>query len=542
MEKIIIKTLIYNILIVLLGKIVISNPKVDKLGNSNGVVPFKIGHGYVLDNYHVFAHYINLNDIFQISTETTDTFNSLKTNLNISEFIIEQGLIKHKIMKISNNFKQINLNIRFRRGLINGLGFVVKQISGNLDNDDAIKYDTAINELKTNQKDISLTLNKQVSLNKLILDKMNNTYNNLIQHTNKMNSLIEQINNETNLLSRKLVVKMILDNIYFQLLEIEQQLNKIIDTITLSRNNIVNEQLIDLIDLHNMVKIIREIYPSSTIISFRELHSYYQFLNIKVFQIGTNINILIEFPLTTGKQYDFIEVLAIPNINKMILIPETHYVLFESEEIQLGTDVNCLKVEEQYLCKSHNLEQLKCNLWKIDNNCVYIKLGTISNMVEKLNENSLLIVPNQNVKIEYYCSNNRNLYNFKEPSILHIDLGCYVKYNGQIFLGNSSNFIKPLDIEVLQLQNTTNIIDTNIQLSKIKNQDFHELYQKAENIKQLNLDKKHIQYQMYSIPVIFIMLLFFCVILFIYRIKRVKTSVCKQMEPLVVHYNKSAPF
>lgn len=64
-------------------------------------------------------------------------------------------------MKRSNNFEQVNQNLRLKRGLINGLGSLVKSLSGNLDNDDAIKYDTAISELYDNQRDISITLNKK---------------------------------------------------------------------------------------------------------------------------------------------------------------------------------------------------------------------------------------------------------------------------------------------------------------------------------------------------------------------------------------------
>lgn len=50
----------------------------------------------------------------------------------------------------------------------------------------------------------------------------------------------------------------------------DQQLIKIF-----SRNNIVNEQLIDLPDIHHMIKVVRDIYSVSAIVFFQKLHSYY---------------------------------------------------------------------------------------------------------------------------------------------------------------------------------------------------------------------------------------------------------------------------
>lgn len=44
-----------------------------------------------------------------------------------------------------NNLKQNNS--RIQRGLINGLSFIIKSISGNLDNKDAVKYNQAIDRL-----------------------------------------------------------------------------------------------------------------------------------------------------------------------------------------------------------------------------------------------------------------------------------------------------------------------------------------------------------------------------------------------------------
>lgn len=50
-------------------------------------------------------------------------------------------------IKINNLFSYK----RNKRGLINGLGSIVKAISGNLDSEDAVKYDKLFEKINKNQ-------------------------------------------------------------------------------------------------------------------------------------------------------------------------------------------------------------------------------------------------------------------------------------------------------------------------------------------------------------------------------------------------------
>lgn len=56
--------------------------------------------------------------------------------------------------------------IRNKRGLVDALGSIIKSISGNLDQNDAINYNNAIKVLQENQNKIILESNNHISLNK----------------------------------------------------------------------------------------------------------------------------------------------------------------------------------------------------------------------------------------------------------------------------------------------------------------------------------------------------------------------------------------
>ena len=69
-------------------------------------------------------------------------------------------LLNHYKNEVKSKFQNLNINenLRKKRGLINGLGSVIKSITGNLDAQDAEYYDKLIDELKNNQQNIQKNL------------------------------------------------------------------------------------------------------------------------------------------------------------------------------------------------------------------------------------------------------------------------------------------------------------------------------------------------------------------------------------------------
>lgn len=95
------------------------------------------------------------------------------------------------------NMAEQKLNIifpktRVRRGLINGLGTVIKGISGNLDANDAVHYDQILDDLKNNQQEIVTKLNTEISITTEIIKNFNNTVSFLKQNQEEIKSALSQ--------------------------------------------------------------------------------------------------------------------------------------------------------------------------------------------------------------------------------------------------------------------------------------------------------------------------------------------------------------
>lgn len=69
--------------------------------------------------------------------------------------------------------ENIKPHIREKRGLFNGLGKINKWIFGNLDSDDEIRYNNAIEILEKNQKLLIHETNLQISLHKKLIGHYN---------------------------------------------------------------------------------------------------------------------------------------------------------------------------------------------------------------------------------------------------------------------------------------------------------------------------------------------------------------------------------
>lgn len=97
------------------------------LGNSNDVVALKLSYGNIISNQHTLVYlWRDIQNIFKESGK------SIRTIINLKE--------------ISQSPIQIKPNDRNNKGLINGLGNVIKIITDNFGNADAEKQDQAIND------------------------------------------------------------------------------------------------------------------------------------------------------------------------------------------------------------------------------------------------------------------------------------------------------------------------------------------------------------------------------------------------------------
>lgn len=122
--------------------------RLESLDNGPGILPFKLGNARLITHYHTFLQFIELTDIKDRLDSVDSQLKLFETKLINDTYLIYELQIHYlsgKINKIRNQLSTLEPNnFRSKRGLVDGLGSLVKSITGNLDHTDAEKYNNAI--------------------------------------------------------------------------------------------------------------------------------------------------------------------------------------------------------------------------------------------------------------------------------------------------------------------------------------------------------------------------------------------------------------
>ena len=98
------------------------------------------------------------------------------------------------LTKIENIHATYSQNYRTKRGLINGLGTILKSISGNLDDSDGKKIYQILDHLKDNEKNLQSQIQNQYSVSHSLIEKFNLNVKNIMHNENALKSKIIQLN------------------------------------------------------------------------------------------------------------------------------------------------------------------------------------------------------------------------------------------------------------------------------------------------------------------------------------------------------------
>ncbi|KAJ8977117.1 hypothetical protein NQ317_005245 [Molorchus minor] len=228
--------------------------------NNPGLLPLKIGQAKVQDYTHTFIHYYDLNpvivEINKLYTQSDNLLIQINSNLNYSQETSNYA----KILNLTRQRVQIKLNEiiphskRTKRGIINGLGSIFKSITGNLDASDGERYDRLINEIQNNQQKLSKNIVKQNSISLDIIDKFNQTIQQISHNENLLKLKILQIATiveQSGTWKKSIFIK----DILLQIINMFEILNSILqdieNSIAFSKLNVMHPSIIKTVDFYN---------------------------------------------------------------------------------------------------------------------------------------------------------------------------------------------------------------------------------------------------------------------------------------------------
>lgn len=406
----------------------------------------------------------------------------LRANINATLELIE-GKLEDIHIPISERSPASN---RSKRGLINGLGSVIKFISGNLDSQDEERYNRIIKNLQNSQRDLQSQVNAQYSINEAIQRNFNKTIE-IIAHNNK--EMIEELKflkTQNPHYKRLFDVRAILEH---QQIAFDFLLNVIRDiesSIVACKSGILHPSVISphllYQELSKLSKFYKDKFPEFKNQNLWEIQSY---LRVRCYVGVEEIIYFVDIPIMDPIQYIQYHLEPLPtktNDEYVTIIPETKYFLGSHEQV-IPLTQKCPRSGHAFLCPNYLLSPSKpeCEIKFLSNSdtskCKFIKLATETNQVKLLLEINryLLFFPKGDVIsiVQDDGTDTRTLFGIYLASPGNHNL----KYRNQTLFAPTSELAgKPLVIG-----------DVTIKLSENQQPD------RVLNLKELNLDTLNLQ-------------------------------------------------
>lgn len=263
-----------------------------------------------------------------------------KLNIEINHPILQKQYNNY-LEDIKNQFSIISHD-RTKRGLINGLGTIIKFITGNPDNDDL----NLINESIKNNKQLDT---KTITTAKNIENQLHHTVREFNRNINEIKDTLYNITNTEN----AIINYQILNN---QLEQILNFIKKIVMTITLSKANIINIELFDISQISSLKDILLNKYNIKQII-YSDKHPYklLEYSELITYVQHSELKMILKIPILDKFEYKLNEIFPIPNKNATLLLAPTRF--YSNEKWY----THCWHLEDKkYVCENHKPDQ--CNL------------------------------------------------------------------------------------------------------------------------------------------------------------------------------------
>lgn len=308
---------------------------------------------------------------------------------------------------------------KVKRGLLNPLGSIIKLITGNLDNDDAIKYNKLIEKVKTQQYNI----NQKITLTSEIVKGLINVTQVIDSNLSKLNENIKNLDVKIESKTARdhfNYVENCIVNTYNLLLHnfqnIFSKLNEIETAVAFSRVGILHQSIIESDKLIVLLKQIERSHKLLYSVLPENLVRIEETIIIKSYYSESKITFILEIPLIKPDTYSYYKLIPIPVIIKnhtLIIIPKYPYLIAKGLRIKSFAQP-CQEIEKsRFLCTEENGSRLvedACitDLMRYANNinsCKQIPIKIEDFKIEPLQQNRWIIYTKSDAVLSKVCDN-----------------------------------------------------------------------------------------------------------------------------------------
>lgn len=467
-----------------------------------------------------------------------------------NEFYNTYQITDHLIKLINKQILQINplietKQIRQKRGAINGLGSLIKIITGNLDEDDAIHFDKEIQNLRQNQNKIKTIVNDQITLMQTVITKFNQTAITLVKNQKLLESKLSHF--------QKIIESMETQNVKYQHLRIMMNtISELITTLQIINNllsnleiaisfakmNTFHNSIIDPTDLLEEIKSINNETKNARLPFEPKLENILLFekiINIKSYTKFNQIIFLLDIPIVEIEKYDYFKLYPLPiptkENNYKIILPSSKFLIL-NEQYYSNFQDSCKEIKhDEYLCEENvsgieNNEDVPCEIQLLKfsektTNCKQenIKLNNLK--IQKVENGKWIVVSTNQILGHQKCKREKESVPLKGTYVVELPKFCELKLSDvklQSFENKNRNlkFFKIPDIKISMNDETSGNFEVKpLELSKLDLSEFDKIQSELTNQRvRLNDKNTVIHFKKTSIWTIFVYLIIFIVVIF----------------------------
>lgn len=484
--------------------------KITDLQDNPGILPIHLGNARVRSKFHDFIHFFDLlpiNDVLKslrhLYLHASKTFLNKPNSTFYKELETHKKYYQHQLDLAEQKLKGLIPTIRSKRGLIDGLGTVIKGISGNLDANDAIHYETAIMQLQSNQKDIMKNLNSDVSLTGDIIEKFNETVSVLQQNLHLIVSQFQgMVGNFTKLYDNfyfYLRIRNIIEQMDTSINIVMEFINEIENALSFSKLGTLHHSVIKFSQLKNIIDIVGEKYSRENLIFADEsqFHNYYELIKVDAYSTGSRIVFILHFPIVNSQTFSHYHLYSIPTINNTMIIPKNSYLTINDKLYQY-TSSPCINLHTIFYCEINDLiEGSKTNdcifqllqLKKASGTCQRYAVSTNKNFIQQIDNSKFIAIFSNGIKIRTFCKRS-DFTELKGNYLITVPKGCFFETKEEKYY-NNKEIIKSQPMFLPKISdgfNTSTLSIFKIQLQDVSLDQIHILKRQQEKIHPLIAD------------------------------------------------------
>lgn len=421
--------------------------QLQELNDNPGILPYRIGQAIVSSDNWIIAKTLDLRPILEDLKDNyykCTQLDKLVDNFDddFIEYFIDVRIQANYLRNITLiKLEQISPSTRIKRGLINPLGSIIKIITGNLDNDDAIRYETLISNIRTEQ---NKQKNKMTLITEMMLSISNSTFQ-LNDNINEINLGIQELRHNLSEIIKKDALNHIetqIINTYNLLIHNYQtiyvKLNEIETSFALSRLGILHQSIINSNILLNTLLNISKVEKLAYKPTLDNLVKLEQTIAIKAYIKGNYITYLLEIPIIKDDTYIYYKLIPLPVLSHgstIIIVPKYPYLIAKGLKTRL-LDHPCKEIDKaSFLCYEREVLQFindPCvtELMTYNENatsCVPVPVITEDILLQPLQTNTWTLFIRKEELLTKTCFNEVNRQKIKGTYLLTLDDPCEVK-------------------------------------------------------------------------------------------------------------------